>query len=264
MSTRASADQEKRYKNLNFSVAIKKDNIGIIKNFIESEKEAYEYGFQGVFYPLYHDVLQRVLNTKMTRISEEDIFLAYYYRLKLGIADKTTDRNYSLLLNAVKKIHDEKSRTVHGLSSACLYLLFGISDGVNFSMIEGNDYQTYSNILAFKTLCNSYFNFPGLRNKSKRFSIFLNDSILMDRIRKGFQSFFERDFVSSGSLVLLLLDTEQKSKESLLQLHKNNLTNKQVWFLGSFYKGFQDSDVNKKILEDLYLIYPKIWVDEYQ
>ncbi|WBX77151.1 hypothetical protein PG911_02505 [Tenacibaculum ovolyticum] len=53
-------------------------------------------------------------------------------------------------------------------------------------------------------------------------------------------------------------------KKALLNLHKKELKNTQVWLLGSFYKDFQSEEINKPVLIDLYNKFPKEWIDEYQ
>ncbi|QWX84827.1 hypothetical protein H0I23_04075 [Cellulophaga sp. HaHaR_3_176] len=256
--------QETLYGNLNFAVAIKKDNVGIIKHFIASEKEAYENNFQGQFYPSYHNEINRVMSTKMLKISDEDIFLAFYYRLKLGIIDKPIEKHFSLFLKAVEhNITDNDLENTY-LDAAQLYLLFGIKNNENSDAVNDVIYEDYIELLKFLNLCSTYNTYPNLRKKSIRFLPFLENEILMRRITEGFSFYYGSTFIAAGSLVLLLLDTKKDSKNVLLDLHKNDLTNTNVWLLGSFYEDFQKTEINKSLLKDLYNKYPKEWIDEYQ
>lgn len=257
--------QETLYGNLNFAAEIKKDNIGIIKHFIASEKEAYENNFQGQFYPSYHYEINRVMSTKMLKISDEDIYLAFYYQLKLGNIYKPLEKHYNLFLKAVAHNIEDNDLENTFLSADILYLLFGIKNNENSDSIYDVLYNDYVDLLKFTGLCNSYTTYPNLRKKHARFSPpFLNNKILVNRIKNGFDYYFKSSFLTAGSLVLLLLDTNTESKTVLLDLHKSNLTNTNVWFLGSFYMDFKKTEANKQLLKDLYSKYPKEWIDEYQ
>jgi hypothetical protein len=248
--------QETLYDNLNFAAAIKKDNIGIIIHFVASEKEAYENNFQGQFYPLYHYEINSVMSTKMLKISDEDIFLAFYYRLKLGIIDKPTEKHFSLFLKAVShNIADNDLENTY-LNATHLYILFCIKNNENSDAVHDVTYEDYIGLLKFLNLCSTYTTYPNLRKKKVRFALFLEHAILMNRIRKGIAFYFESDFVTAGSLVLLLLDANSGSKDSLRNLQDTALKNDAVWFLGSFDKDFQNTGANEALLKNLYRKYP--------
>lgn len=264
MSTNRLKKQEKRYENLDFAVQIKKDNLGILKHFIESEKEAHEHDFQGQFYPSYHYEINRVMSTKMTKIPDEIIHLAFYYRLKLGTLDKPLPQHFSLFLNAVEKNIADNNLDKSYLSAYKIYLLFGVMNSADAKNVHHITYEAYTNSLHFLAISNSYTSFPNLRKKHIRFLPFIENKTLMQRIYEGISSYFNSDFTTAGSLVLLLLDTQQASKDVLFALHKNKLENTTVWLLGSFYKDFQNTNINKQILKNLYDLYPKEWIDEYQ
>jgi len=256
--------QETLYGNLNFAAGIKKDNIGIITHFIASEKEAYENNFQGQFYPSYHHEINSVMSTKMLKIPDENIFLAFYYRLKLGIIDKPLEKHFSLFLKAVAhNIADNDLENTY-LDATQLYILFGIKNNENSDAVYDVIYEDYMGLLKFLNLCSAYTTYPNLRKKKLRFAPFLENPILMNRIREGVSFYFESDFVTAGSLVLLLLDANSASKDSLRNLQDTALKNDAVWLLGSFYKDFQETKANKALLKDLYSKYPKEWIEEYQ
>lgn len=256
--------QNDLYGNLNFAAAIKKDNVSIIKYFIASEKEAYENNFQGQFYPSYHYEINRVMSSKMSKIDDEDIYLAFYYQLKLGNIYKPLEKHYSLFLKAVAHNIDDNDLDNTFLNATHLYFLFGIKNNENADSVYDTTYEDYIETLKFISLCGSYTTFPNLRKKRARFIPFLENETIISRIKNELPLYFKSDFMTSGSLVLLLLDTNKSSKEVLYNLHKLNLKNTDVWLLGSFYKDFKKSDTNKKLLKDLYATYPKEWIDEYQ
>ncbi|WP_435181820.1 hypothetical protein [Cellulophaga omnivescoria] len=264
MSNSLLQKQNELYGNLNFAAAIKKDNVGIIKHFIASEKEAYENNFQGQFYPSYHYEISRVMSTKMSKIDDEDIYLAFYYQLKLGNIYKPLEKHYPLFLKALAHNIDDNDLDNTFLDADILYLLFGIKNNENSDSVYDILYNDYANFLQFTKLCNSYTTFPNLRKKHAKFAPFLNNKALVNRIKKGLHYYFESSFLTAGSLVLLLLDTSDSAKEVLYNLHKTNLKNTDVWLLGSFYMDFKKTDANRKLLKDLYVTYPKEWIDEYQ
>ncbi|MCT4699252.1 hypothetical protein [Tenacibaculum haliotis] len=256
--------QEKRYNNLNFAVAIKKDNNGIIQNFIDSEEEARLHDFQGQFYPSFHYEINRVMKTKMTKISQKNIYLAYYYRIKLGIWDVPSKLNFPLFLAAVEKniLDNDMDKTY--VSASKMYLLFDFKNNSDLPKIATLSYEDYIASIKFLNLSNSYLCYPNLRKKRIRFAPFLSNKLLLTRIKNGLYFYLDSDFETAASLVLLLLDTNETSKKALLNLHKKELKNTQVWLLGSFYKDFQSEEINKPVLIDLYDKFPKEWIDEYQ
>lgn len=264
MSTNLLNEQEKRYRNLDFAVQIKKDNLALLEHFIESEKEAREHHFQGQFFPFYHYEIDRVMKTKMAKIPDEIIHLAYYYRLKLGTIDKPLPQYFSLFLQAVEKNIVDNDWDNSYLSADKIYLLFGITNSDEAKNVHNITHEEYASLLDFLILCSNYTNFPNLRKKAIRFLPFLENTTLMKRIHEGFSLHFDSNFKTAGSLVVLLLDTKQSSKDILFSFHQNKLENTTVWLLGSFYKDFQKTDLNKHLLKDLYERYPKEWIDEYQ
>lgn len=264
MSNSLLEKQNKLYSNLNFAAEIKKNNIEIIKHFIASEKEAYEKNFQGQFYPSFHYEISRVMSTKMSKIDDEDIYLAYYYQLKLGNIYKPLEKHFPLFLKAVAHNIDDNDLDNTFLSADILYLLFGIKNNENADSVYDLCYNDFTDFLKFTGLCNSYTTYPNLRKKRARFTHFLNNKALINRIKNGFDYYFKSSFLTAGSLVLLLLDTNNSAKKVLYSLHKTDLKNTDVWFLGSFYKDFKKTDSNKELLKDLYASYPKEWIDEYQ
>ncbi|ADV50448.1 hypothetical protein Celal_3174 [Cellulophaga algicola DSM 14237] len=256
--------QEALYRNLNFAVAIKKDKVGLITHFIASEKEARENDFQGQFYPSYHYEIDKVMNTKMLKILDEDIFSAFYYRLKLGIIDKPSEKHFSLFLKAVAHNIADNDLENTFLSGTKMYLLFGIKNNENSDAVYDVIYEDYIAILKFLNLCSTYTAYPNLRKKKDRFLPFLDNAILITRIKEGISFYFESNFVTAGSLVLLLLATDKTSKDKLRNLNDSALKNDDVWLLGSFYKDFQQTEANKELLNNLYSKFSKEWIDEYQ
>ena len=186
--------QEKRYNNLNFVATIKKDKNAIIQTFIDSEEEARLHDFQGQFFPSFHYEIDKVMKTKMTKIPQTNIYLAYYYRIKLGIWDVPNQLNFPLFFSAVEKniLDNDMDKTY--VSASKMYLLFDFKDNSDLPKIATICYEDYIESIKFLNLSNSYSCYPNLRKKRIRFTPYLSNKTLLTRIKNGIDFYLDSNF----------------------------------------------------------------------
>ncbi len=261
--------QVKKYKNLDFIIATKKDKKATIKHFIESEENALQYRIQGLMYPEFHYQIDAIVKTKMTDFTSEEISNTYYHLLRLGNWFKPHKANFTEYQKALEKILPNLEDAVYHvchLDRFDAYLVFGILNNMDKHKIALLTYDDFLEKRKFVLTYKSYTNYPGMRKKKARFIPFLEDDLLMKRVRKAILLFhsYEFKFAIGASIMLLLLDKEKASKELLIKLHNQSLPSHFVWILGDFYKDYQETPENKEILLDLYTNYPNEWIDEYQ
>jgi len=265
-------EQVEKYENLDFIIATKKDKKATIKYFIESEENAMQYKIQGLIYPEFHYEIAKIIDSKMSDFTDNEILNTYYHMLRLGNWFTPHKANFPLYKKALEKIlPDLEDNTYHicHLNKYDAYLMFGIINNNDKHRIASLNYDNFIEQKKFILKTAQYTNYPGMRKKRDKFIPFLSNELLMERVRKGVLLFYSYEFKFSiaGSLILLLLDKNKASKEVLIKLHKHNLPNHFVWILGSFYKDFQSRSLgteNKNLLSHLYANYPSDWIDEYQ
>nr|WP_159063806.1 hypothetical protein [Thaumasiovibrio occultus] len=250
--------QERKYNNSSFAAEIRKDNAAIIQHFIGSESEAQQFGFQGMFYPYYHYEITRVLNGNMAKIPADDIQLAYYYALKLSQLPKPTERNVHLYWAAAAQCWRDPESTSRMLD---LHMMFG---DFNRQPDFTADFESISSGYRFCTLSQSYTSNFGQREKRARFQEFADNPSVMARVRTLLRVVYDHQMLVGGMLIVLLLDDATESKATLQALHSPSLSASDVWWLGSYYKDFQQTEANQALLRELYAKYPTEWVDEYQ
>ncbi|WP_348799753.1 hypothetical protein [Flavobacterium adhaerens] len=251
------------------------DKKEVIRHFIESENEAKEYVFQGKFYPMAHYEIQKIVKTKMSGFDEKEIIQTFYHCLRLGSLYKIDEVNYPYLQRAIQLLLpdlQESKYLVCSMDRQVIYLLFEARNENDAENIFQTNYTTYSAIREFILQAGSYSHLPGMRKSHKKFTLFLENKLFLNRVQNAVILFSENKFHQKISpnfyfyacVLLLLLSEDEESKKALLQLHKQQLSNHLVWVLGSFYKEFQNTTANKELLNHLYSTYPSNWIDEYQ
>jgi hypothetical protein len=257
-------EQEKIYDNIHTADLT---NPEIITHFVESETIAQKYQFQGKFYSGAYFKIKKIVKTTMKDIPEEMRVKAFFFLILFDDFFPIHKKNHSCFLEAVQRTLPiiAEDNYINRNIKFNIYLLFGISEEeIKAGSMEKNSYEEFESIWKFIDKAKSYSAYPYMRNKKEKFAPFLDNEILMSRIRSGFSRYEIFNFVKAASFILLLMDKEKESKNILFEMHTKDLSPDKVWLLGSFYKDFQDTDEQIHLLEDLYSRYPKEWIDEYQ
>lgn len=274
-SDRRCEAQIKFYDKLNYHKVFA-DKKEVIRHFIESEDEAKEYVFQGKFYPMAHYEIAKIVKTKMKVFDENEIVKTFYHLLRLGNGIfKMNDESYSFLQKAMALLLpdlEESKYLVCHMHKNVAYLLFEVLNEKDKNNIPKTSYKDYLEIRDFIWKSTNYSSFLSMRKNREKFIIFLENRLLLDRVKKAVIIFSENkfhqnigsNFYFAACILLLLLSEEKESKEALFKLHEQNLSNHLVWVLGSFYKEFQNTSANKEVLIDLYQKYSADLIDEYQ
>ena len=251
----------------------------LFTHLIDSELVSMMNKTQGEFYYRinFHPYFKKTMASSLKGVDDHLIVDVIYHCLRNNAIFKFNKKFYPLFLKAVEKLLPdlaENAPYICGLNRFNAFILFGIKDESDLENLYKNSLEDFLSILDFINKANSYTAYPYMRKKHDKLSSFLINLVLMSRVREGilFYNEFKKgislssDFpmTMAASLILLLKDTNNSSKESLLKLHKQPLDRKIVWVLGSFYKDFNDSPENKNLLADLYTTYPKEWVDEHE
>ncbi|MDR7212061.1 hypothetical protein [Flavobacterium piscis] len=274
-SDRLCEEQSKYYDKLDYHKVFS-DKKEVIRHFIESEDVAKEYVFQGKFYPMAHYEIAKILKTKMKGFDENEIVKTLYHTLRLGTLYKIDEVNYPHLQKAMTLLLPDLETSkfrVCGMNRQLAYLLFEVVNEKDIDQIQKTNYTEYTAIKEFILEVSNYNQFyENLLDKHKKFNCFLNDTLLLKRVKKAVIIFSENkfhqnigpNFYFAACVLLLLLSEEEESKQTLLQLHQKKISNHLVWVLGTFYKDFQNTEANKKLLINLYEIFPHDWINEYQ
>lgn len=262
-------EQVKKYENLDFIVATKKNKKDTIKYFIESEDNALLYKFQGLIYPEFHYELSHIVSSKMSGFTDDEILNSYYHLLRLGSWFKPNETNFELYKKAVERIVPDLEANAYNvchLNRYHAYLILGVLNKNDTYKITSLSYDVFIEQREFVLKCGQFTHYSGMRKKRLKFIPFLRNKLIMERIRTGIKLFtsYKYKMTIGASITIMLLDENKISKETLINLHQEQLPNHFVWVLGSFYKEFQDTEDNKNLLVDLYAKYPKEWLDEYQ
>lgn len=273
-SDRLCEEQNKYYDKFDFSKAFS-DQKKVIRHFIESEDVAKEYVFQGKFYPMAHYEIAKILKTKMKGLDEDEIIKTLYHTLRLGNLYKIDEVNYPYLQKAMtlllSDLESSKYLICH-MDRQIAFLLFEVLNENNADNIKKTNYKEYSEIRKFIEKSNSYVDFFRMRKNSEKFIVFLDDELLLERVKKAVLLFSVNEYHNKtganfyywACVLLLILSGKEDSKIALLQLHKQDLSSHLVWVLGTFYKDFQNTEANKELLKNLYETFPHNWIDEYQ
>lgn len=273
-SERALQEQKKIYDKMDFRKVFA-DRKETIRHFIESEDVAKKYVFQGKFYPMAHYEIAKILKTKMKGFDENEIVKTLYHTIRLGNLYTIDEVNYPHLQTAMALLVpdlEESKYLVCAINRQTVYLLFEVLNEQDIDNIKKTNYSEYRGILDFIAQSNSYSHLPGMRKSYNKFIIFLENKLLLERVKKAvilfssnkFHQQIGNNFRYLGLIILLLLSEEKASKEALLQLHKQVLSAHLVWLLGTFYKDFQNTQANKELLIDLYEKFPHDWIDKFQ
>ncbi len=245
----------------------------------QSEIESMQNKKQGEFYYriCFDPHFKKIMSSTLKGIDEDLIVNAFYHCLRHNKIYKFNPKNYPLFLKAFQKLLPdlaENAPYICGFNRFNAILLFDIKDITDEEKLYQSSIEEFFAILEFINKANTYTAYPYVRKNHEKLTPFLENSNLMNRIRKGFSLYkqFEEgislssDFTMTiaASLVLLLKDSNLDSKNMLLNFHQENLSRKLVWVLGSFYKDFVKINDNKKLLDNLYEIYEKSWIDIYE
>lgn len=273
-SDRRCEEQIKLYDKLNYHKVFA-DKKEVIRHFIESEDEAKEYVFQGKFYPMAHYEIIKIVKTKMTAFDENEIVKTFYHSLRLGCLYKIDEVNYHCLQTAMALLLPDLEASEYKVCTMDrnkAYLLFEVVNENDRYEIQKTNYKEYAAIREFVLETDGYQYYEDLLGKHKKFNRFIDDTLLLERIKKAVIIFSENKFHQSigpnfcflACVLLLLLSDEKESKEALLKLHQQDLSKHLVWVLGTSYKKFQNTSANNEVLIDLYQKYSANLIDEYQ
>lgn len=273
-SERVLNEQKKIYYKMDFP-RVFADKKETIRHFIESEDAAKKYVFQGRFYYMAHYEIAKILKTKMKGFDENDITKTLYHTLRLGNLYKIDEINYPYLQKAMILLLpdlEESKYQICDMNKHIAFLLFEILNEKDQDNVCKTSYKDYLKIRDFIWKATHYVDLFGMRKNKEKFIVFLENKLLVERVQKAvllfaankFHQNIEPNFYFAASILLLLLNDENESKETLLQLHKQELSGHLVWVLGTFYKDFQNTEANKQLLINLYETFPHDWIDEYQ
>ena len=273
-SDRRCKAQIKFYDKLNYHKVFA-DKKEVVRHFIESEDEAKEYVFQGKFYPMAHYEIIKIVKTKMTAFDENEIVKTLYHTIRLGNLYKIDEVNYPHLQTAMALLLPDLEASEYPvcmMNRNKAYLLFEVVNEKDRDEIQKTNYKEYAAIREFVLETGGYQYYEDLLDKHKKFNCFINNTLLLERVKKAVIIFSENkshqsiglDFCFLACVLVLLLSDEKESKEALLKLHQQDLSNHLVWVLGTFYKKFQNTSANKEVLIDLYQKYSADLIDEYQ
>ncbi|PXY46996.1 hypothetical protein [Flavobacterium hydrophilum] len=266
--------QKKIYDKMDFSKVFA-DKKETIRHFIESEDLAKEYVFQGRFYCMAHYEIAKILKTKMKGFEENEIVKTLYHTLRHGNFYKIDGINYPYLQKALTLLLDEFEESkylVCQMDKLMVYLLFEVLNSNDQDYIYKTSYKDYSEIRDFIWKSHSYRDLFNMRKNAGKFIVFLENKLLVERAKKAvllfsankFHQNIGPNFYFAACILLLLLSDEKESKETFLQLHKQELAGHLVWVLGTFYKDFQNIEANNDLLLNLYETYSHDLIDEYQ
>ncbi|GGF21415.1 hypothetical protein [Flavobacterium limi] len=268
-------EQREIYDKMDFRRVLA-DKKATIRHFIESEDVAKQYHFQGRFYYMAHYEIAKILKTKMKGFDENDIIKTLYHTLRLGNLYKIDEINYPYLQKAMTLLLpdlEESKYQVCDMNRQIAFLLFEVLNENDQDFIYKSSYKDYSEIRDFIGKANSYVDLFSMRKNKEKFIVFLENKLLLERVRKAVLLFTANEFHQNtganfyffACVLLLLLSEEKESKKTLLKLHKQEeLSGHLVWVLGTFYKDFQNTEENKQLLINLYETFPDDWIDEYQ
>lgn len=273
-SERVLLEQKKIYDKIDFRKVFA-DKKETIRHFIESEDLAKEYIFQGRFFYMAHYEIAKILKTKMKGFDEYEIVKTLYHTIRLGNLYKIDEVNYPHLQTAMALLVpdlEESRYLVCEINRLTVYLLFEVLNEQDINNVKKTSYNEYRAILDFIAQSTSYSHLSGMRKSYTKFIIFLENKLLLERVKKAvilfspnkFHQQIGNNFRYLGLIILLLISEEKESKEALLQLHKQDLSAHLVWLLGTFYKDLRNTQANKELLTDLYEKCPNDWIDEYQ
>jgi hypothetical protein len=273
-SERVLHEQRKIYDKMDFR-RVFADKKATIRHFIESEDVAKEYRFQGRFYYMAHYEIAKILKTKMKGFDENEIIKTFYHTLRLGNLYKIDEINFPYLQKAVTLLLpdlEESKYQVCDINKNIAFLLFEVLNEKDQDNVCKTSYKDYLEIRDFIGKATCYVDLFSMRRNREKFRIFLENKLLLERVKKAvllfasdeFHQNIEPNFYFFACVLLLLLSEENESKEALLKLNEQNLSNHLVWVLGSFYKDFQNTTANKELLFHLYQTYSPDWIDEYQ
>ncbi|MDQ5930387.1 MAG: hypothetical protein QG594_2175 [Bacteroidota bacterium] len=273
-SERVLQEQKKIYDKMDFRKVFA-DKKETIRHFIESEDAAKHYIFQGRFYCMAHYEIAKLLKTKMKGFDDIDIIKTLYHTLRLGNLYKIDEINYPYLQKAMTLVLpdlEESRYQVCNMNKHVAFLLFEVLNENDQDNIYKTSYKDYSEIRDFIWKATCYVDLFSMRKNKEKFRIFLENKLLVERVQKAtllfsatkFHQNVGHNFYFAACILLLLLNDEKESKETLLQLHKQKLSGHLVWVLGTFYKDFQNTETNKELLINLYETFPHDWINEYQ
>lgn len=243
------------------------DSHELVKYFVDSEKEAEKYKFQGTFYPSAYFDIKKLIGSAMIRLSKEEIKDLFYFTLKNNNIFPFKEKHYPIFLESIELLmpaFESGDYDKCHLTPNKLHLLLEIKGKKDLNKLNNTSYKDFMFLFSFINKAWSFSNYPSMRKKAKNLESFLQSKLLMNRIREGVPLFLNFDHLSAASLILLLMDENDSSKECLLNFQKQNLERKLVWVLGSFYMDFNKSNSNKDLLNDLLTKYPNEWINEYE
>ena len=251
----------------------------IFSYIIKSEVESMQSHSQGDFYwrIQFHPHFKKVIGSSLKGVNDELIVNTFYHCLRNNDIFKFNKKHFPLFLRAFEKLLPdlaENAPYICGFSRYHAFLLFDVKNISDNTNLMKSSYDDFSKILSFIKKANVFTNFPNIRKKHLVFDPYFDNSVLMDRIRRAVKYYSDytngkrfsvgSSMTIASSIVLLLKDSNETSKEPLFDWQQQKLSRELVWLLGSFYKDFQETNENKSLLKDLYKIYPKEWVDEYK
>ena len=231
----------------------------IIKQFIDTENFALVKDVQGHIYPDYHYEIKRIMATTMKNFSDREKLYTFYHTLSLGGLYTIHKKNYHLFQKAFALL------VPRILTQDCYYggggitiqfIFFNVFDKTNDKKFENISYDDFVFIKKFIGKSNSYGDYDTMYKKSDKILIYKDNDVLTGLLEKNlplyFESkYFEFSYTLAGIMVLLMASDDKREKEILSSLNSCNFHDDSSKWLKRFYTFFQDSDVNKELLNDL-------------
>ena len=197
----------------------------------------------------------------MKDFSDREKLYTIYHTLNLCNLYSIHKKNYHLFQKAfallVPKILTQDCQC-GGSGTTYTFVFFNVVDETidKDKKFEDIPYDDLNFIKKFVAKSNSYCDYDTMYKKSDKILIYKDNDVLMGLLEKNLPLYFESkyfgfDYTLAGIMVLLMASDGKREKEILRSLNKCDFYDDSSRWLKRFYAFFQDSDVNKELLNEL-------------